>query len=94
MYPEERGLFRGKKVITDVFKEARQQILVGYEPDIQQSTKTRAKPEDLSDSSGYITITEALLYFADLNKEHQESCDYYARKNKFEESADYTEKFS
>ncbi len=23
MYPEERGLYRGKKFITDVFKEAR-----------------------------------------------------------------------
>ena len=54
-YPDDKGLYRGKKVITDIFKEARQQILVGFKPDIEATTKERATPEDINNSSWNIT---------------------------------------
>ena len=52
MHPDDRGLWRGTKVIVDIFKEVRQQILVSYEPDITKRTKDKAKDGDIDNSSG------------------------------------------
>ena len=92
-HPDDKGLWRGKKVIVDIFKEARQQILVSFEPDIAKRTKDKAKDDDLDNASGYLTINETLLYFPDLQKKYQDSYEYYAKKNKFEDEVDYTEEF-
>ena len=81
-------------VIVKVFKEARQQILVEYDPDIEPSTKTRAKPEDIDNASGVLTINETLLYFDRLREKYKDSFEYYSKRNKFEQDFDYTEKFS
>ena len=44
-------------------------------------------------SALYLTINETLLYFPDLQKKYQDSYEYYAKKNKFEDEVDYTEEF-
>ena len=93
MHPDDKGLWRGKKVIVDIFKETRQQILVSYEPDITKRTKDKAKDDDIDNASGYLTINETLLYFPDSQKKYQDSYEYYAKKNKFEDDVDYTEEF-
>ena len=94
MHPDDKGLWRGKKKVVDVFKENRHQILVSYEPDIAQRTKDKAKEDDIDNASGYLTINETLLNFPDLQKKYQDSYEYYAKKNKFEDDVDYTEGFT
>ncbi len=93
MHPDDKGFYKGKKIIVNIFKETRQQILVEYDPDISDKQKERAKQESIDNSSGVLTINETLLYFPDLQKKYLDSYEYYAKKNKFEDDYDYTEKF-
>ncbi len=94
MHPDDKGLYRGKKIIDSVFKEVRQQILVSYDPDISDRTKERAKEDDIENASGVLTINETLLYFPDLQKKYLDSYQYYKRRNNFEDDFDYTEPFT
>ena len=93
MHPEDRGLFRGQKIIDEVFYVKREQIYVGYAPNIRESAKAGAKEEDVNDASGYLTANEALKLFPDLKKKYKTSYDYYVHKNGYEEDGDYTQKW-
>lgn len=53
MHPEDKGLFRGNKIVEDVFHTKGEQIYVNYAPSISESAKTRAKEEDINDASGH-----------------------------------------
>ena len=66
---------------------------MSYGPGITKRTKDKAKDDDLGNASGHLTINETLLYFPDLQKKYQDSCEYYAKKDKFEDDVDYTEEF-
>ena len=97
MHPEDKGYFKGKRIIDSVFKPKSEQIYVGYGPDIRTAAKTggdKKKQEQIDDASGYLTINETLDYFPALKKKYQASYDYYVKKNKFESDFDYTETFS
>lgn len=92
LHPDDKGLWQGKKIISSIFKD--KQILVEYDPDIRGSTLKKAKEDDVSNASGILTINETLLYFPKLKKKYLDTYEYYAKKNKFEDDFDYTEKFS
>lgn len=94
MHPDDKGYWRGKRIINNVFKESRQQILVEYDPDISKSIREKAKEDHIENASGVLTINEILLYFPDIQKKNMDSYEYYKKKNKFEDEYDYTEKFS
>lgn len=93
MYGGDKGLFGGKRKITNVFKDPGKQILVAYEPDLTKSQDARATQKDIDASSGQLTIHEALRYFDDLKRKYQDSYDYYANLNSFEEGYDYEEDY-
>ena len=73
-----------------MFKEPRQQFLITYEPDIEDSTRERASDADLANAAGYLPVNEMLLQFPALKEKYRDSYDYYVKKNKFEEDVDYT----
>ena len=49
MHLEDKGLFRGKKKIDEVFSVKREQIYVGYKTDIRDSAIKGSKEEDIDD---------------------------------------------
>jgi len=96
MHPDDKGYFKGKKIIDEVFK-ADGQTVIGYAPDVREAAKTGGdanKQEQIFNGSGYLTINEALLYYPSLKKKYKASYDWYVKKNKFEEDEDYTEAFT
>ena len=95
MHPEDKGLWGGRKYIDSVFKN--DQIYVGYSPDIRQAARSggdSAKQDQVDNASGFLTVNETLDQFPSLKRKYKASYDYYVKKNKYEEGADYTEAFS
>ena len=93
MYAGDKGLYDGKKKITDIVKEPGKQIMVEYEPNISKRQADRATAKDFDGASGLLTVHETLRYFDKLKRIYKASYDYYASLNKFEEGYEYDEDF-
>ena len=94
MHPEDEGHWGGKKIIDSVWYQKREQIYIGYAPNITEKQYEKAKQEKIDNASGYLTVNEALDQFPSLKKKYKKSYDHYVKKNKYEEGGDYTEAFS
>lgn len=97
MWPEDKGLWGGKKVVDSVWRQKGEQIYVGYAPDIRKAAKSggdSSKQEQIDNASGYLTVNEALDQFPALKRKYKASYDFYVQKNSYEEGGDYTETFS